>query len=749
MKNQDIVAGHEGHYKEITIRTSDNEPDIWGAQQEYSIVGKKIPRIEAIEKITGKAKYTHDINLPNMLYGVLLTCPHAKATLRNIDTTEAESMPGVVAIETLRIVRRANYAGTIFGVVAAETIQQARDAARKVKVEYEVSSFDVNPHQSPADPVSPVAVRNIDEEDVEGQFAASSFMQGNPELGLRQADVSIEHTYTTPMTPHFCLETHGSAAEWENEQLTVWASTQAIWRCRSDAASAGRVSTSQTRLICQHMGGGFGSKFNLEQYDRLGIDIAKQTGRPVKIMADRWNDATSCGFKPGSRITLQVGAKQDGRLTSMRMDATSFSGQNGSFDPPLRHGYECPNISASTKTRSLNIAPPRAFRGPGRPQGTFALEMALDELAAQLDMNPLDLRLKNVTSHPTDAREYALNKGADIFGWYDKYHKPGSTPGPIKKGVGLAMSTWNYGSSANSATLRCSIHKDGSVEVATGSQDLGTGNRTAMAVVAAESLGIAVERVKVNLGDTNIGLQAPVSWGSISTGAIAPAVRAAVYQAQLQLFEPIAASWNTTVGDLQCKNGVVNSKSDPTKQMAWEEVAGKITNGPITHISSNKHLNAPGIQTGAQMRGAQFAEVEVDTRTGQVRCKKIVAIHECGKTMARAQAESQIGGGVMMGLSYALLEDWIFDPMQGRPLNSNMENYKIMGLMEAPDIEAVVFDVYDPINCACAKGLGEPPHIPTAGAVGCAVYNALGIPIRDLPITPDKIWQALEGGNES
>lgn len=747
-KQQKVTVGHDGHYREVTMTLGNNDPEVWDAGREYAVVGKKrIPRVDAIDKVTGKAKYTHDIKRPNMLYAVLVTCPHAKARVNAVDTSEASTMPGVVLIELVPNLRTANYAGTVVAVVAADTIQQARDAARKVRVDYELLDFSVIP-EKPQPPVKRGRSLSYDAgEDVEGRYAAPAAERGSVDPAFRQADAVIEASYTTPITPHQCLETHGSVSEWQNSQLTTWTSTQALWRSRGDAANAGQVSMSQTRLICEHMGGGFGSKFGLEDFDALGIQIARRTRRPVKILADRWVDAAVCGYKPGAIMDVRVGANQDGRLRAMSLKAYAISAQDGSIDAPMLDGYTCSNVSTSTSGLSINVVGPRAFRAPGRPQGAFALELALEELAVAIDMDPLAFRLKNVRSHPTDARESILQIGAERFGWHDKFQKHGTSPGPIKQGVGLAMCTWNYGSGANTCRARCTIHKDGSVEVATGTQDLGTGNRTAMAVVAAESLGIEVDRIQVTIGDTNIGLEAPVSWGSISTGAIAPAVRTATYRAQQELFEPIAALWNTTTDDLHCQGGIVSSKTNPNNSMSWKDAASRMTGtSMISVISSNRHLSASGVNTGAQMRGAQFAEVEVDTRTGSVRCTKIVAVHECGKAMARAQAESQICGGVIMGASYALQEQWILDPTQGRPLNANLENYKILGLADAPAVEPVLVDVYDPINCTCAKGLGEPPHIPTAAAIGCAVYNALGVPIRDLPITPYKVLEAATKG---
>lgn len=744
-KRQTVKAGHEGFYKDVTITLADNDPDVWGADTEFTTIDKPIPRIDAIEKVTGRAKYTYDINRPDMLFAVLVTFPYPGARINSVDTSEAEAMPGVVAVEAVSGLRNANYAGTLVAVVAAETIQQARDAARTVKVDYVQSTFQVEAARSSAKIAGKTASGSqFGEKDVEGLSVSPTATRGNVSSGFQQADAIVEARYTTPITPHFCLETHGTVSEWAGDHLTVWSSIQGIWNARSDAASAGQVSASQTRLICQHMGGGFGSKFNLEDYDDIGIQIAKKTGRPVKIMADRWSDAVLCGYKPGAVLDVRIGAKSDGQLTAMTLNAAAITSQNGSMDAPMLDGYTCPNVSTTNTNIGLNLIAPRAFRGPGRPQGTFALEMAMDELAYRLDIDPLVLRLKNVSSHETDARETILKLGAERFGWKEKYRRYEPSPEPVKRGAGLAMCTWDYGSSANSCTVRCTIYQDGSVEVSTGSQDLGTGNRTAMTTVAAESLGIGVESIRVEIGDTDIGLNAPVSWGSISTGSIAPAVRTAAYRAQLKVFEPIAASWGTTVDDIQCKDGIVTSQSDPSKTMTWIEAAGSIGDSPITIMSSNRHLSAAGIQTGTRMRGAQFAEVEVNVETGSIRCVKILAVHECGKAMARKQAESQICGGAMMGASYALLEEQVMDPLLGRPLNANMESYKILGPQEAPEIEPLLIDVYDPINCACAKGLGEPPHIPTAAAIGCAVFNAIGVPVRDLPITPYRILSALQ-----
>ena len=281
------------------------------------------------------------------------------------------------------------------------------------------------------------------------------------------------------------------------------------------------------------------------------------------------------------------------------------------------------------------------------------------------------------------------------------------------------------------------------MEVANGSQDMGTGNRTAILAVAAESLGISPDLITVVIGDTQLGLNGPQSGGSVTTHGVAPATYSATYLAKRKIFALVAEQWQTTVDDIECQNGVVFSFSDASKKMNWAD-ATKLSTTPVTATGQNRNSQSvSGITTGTNMRGAQFAEVEVNTETGRVNIVKIVAVQDCGKAMARAQAENQIRGGVILGIGFALYEDRILDNIKGRPINASMETYKLPGVFEIPEIEPVLIDVFDPVNSTSAKGLGEPPHIPTAAAIGCAVFNAIGVPVRSLPITPYKILKAL------
>lgn len=739
-----ITIGHDGLTRDVTISVPDNEPAAWGMGYEFTAVkDKRVPRVDALEKVTGQAKYTHDINRPNMLHAALVICPHASAAIGTIDLTEAKAMPGVVDIRTTSGTS-AKFTGHLVAVVAAETPQQALDAARKVKVEYTPQAFKVEALPEEESGNGGLAPQSLQEGRVPLMSPAN---RGNVDNGFSQADGIHEATYETQVTPHCTLETHGCVVEWNNGELTVWTSTQGIWSSRQACAAAARVSASLTRVITQYMGGGFGSKLQIEDFFTQGIQIAKDTGRPVKLMATRYEDLIRSGNKPGSRQTVRIGGKKDGTLTAIDVKITVIAGYSGgdSYATPYHDGYDCPNIRVAESTVRLNAGASRAFRAPGRPQGTFAVEMAIEELAAQLDVDPVQLRMKNVKTSELDCRRHALQVGAERFGWAEKFSKHGSQTGPVRRGVGCAVTTWPYNAGAGAALARCTLFPDGGVEIANACQDLGTGSRTVMAVTAAETLGLGLEAIKITMGDTQLGLAGPESSGSVTTSNIAPAVRSAAYKAQKQVFALAAQKWGIAVENVACQNGMVYAMDNPAVTMPWNEAAALMGLDPIiTTARDPAKPSVRGVSLGTQMRGAQFAEVEVDTTTGRVRCLKIVAAQDCGIAMARAQAESQICGGVIMGVSYALSEDRILDKLTGRPINASMETGKLLSPLQAPEIEVVLIDVYDPVNNCCAKGLGEPPHIPTAAAVGCAVFNALGVPVRSLPITPYKVLRAFK-----
>lgn len=744
-KTISTIIGHDGKTRTVQYEIPDNEPATWGADHKFSVVGEKdIRRLDGREKVTGKAKYSHDINLPGMLHAEIVSCPHSHARVQSVDTAEAEKMPGVHAVEKFMEQGTCRHAGWLIAVVAAETPQQAKDAARAVKVQYRELPFVVDPEEAQLE--ESARVRS-------GGNATEPRARetGNVDQGFQEAEVIHEGTYTTQVQTHSCLETHGCAAKWDGGELTVWHSTQGIWSVKNGFAKAMQdqnIDVSDVRVITQYMGGGFGSKFGPEDFGLMCAVLAKKTGRPVKCMLDRYHDTVLGGNKPAANMYVKVGAKKDGTLTAIYAKAYAVPGHSGgaSVAAPFLSYYDCPNIKVEEHNVYINAGGARAFRAPGHPQGSFGIEMALEELAVKLDMDPLELRMKNVGWSELDARRYEFQLGAERFDWKNKFKKHGTAEGRVKKGVGCAVTYWGYSGRPGGATVRCSLFNDGSVEVANGTQDLGTGHRTMMAAVAAEELGVDPESVKVEIGDTKLGLEGPASGGSTTTPTVSPAVRSACYHAKQKLFAKVAEKWNVDAADIDCGDGKVFTTNGSNKSMSWKDACALIRNSVIT--ATGEHVDRPsieGLDIGTPARGAQFAEVEVDTWTGKVRCTKLVAVQDVGKTLTTTQAISQICGGVIQGVSYALLEDRIMDNMTGRQINPNMEDYKILGSQEMPDIESVIVDVYDPANNVASKGLGEPPHIPTAAAIGCAVANALGTPVRDLPLTPDKVLAALEG----
>ncbi len=746
-KTHSTVVGYEGHTEKIQYEVPDNEQGLWGAETDFSVVGKKdVPRFDALEKVTGKAKYAYDINRPNMLHAVVLTCPHAHAHYEVKDTSEAEKMRGVKGVLLFDESGKgtARFAGWMIAMVAAETVQQAKDAVRKIEVEYKELPFVIDP-EAAMEEVAPRVHRGGNVNPPEPRART----RGDIDKGFQEADVIVEGTYTTQVQTHSCLETHGCVAEWNNDQLTVWHSTQGIWSVAGGMASGLKklgVQQNNVRVITQYMGGGFGSKFGPEDFGVLAALMAHKTGHPVKMMLDRYQDTVYAGNKPGAKMYVKLGAKKDGKLTAVYVKAYNHPGHTGgsSVAIPYMEHYDCENVTVEEQNVLTNAGASRAFRAPGRPQGSYGFEMALEELAMKLDIDPFELRLKNLSATTYKAVPYELELGAERFGWNKKYKKHGSDTGKIKRGVGCATTFWHSTGREGGASVRCTLYPDGSAEVACGVQDLGTGQRTMMGIVAAEELGVDVDFIKVSIGDTQLGLNGPASGGSTTTPTTSPVVRNACYQAKLKLYEKIAAKWKKNVSDIACKDNTVYSKSDATKKMAWKDAAAMMRNTTITATADGfTKPDVPGSGTGEY--GAQFAEVEVDTETGKVRCTKIVAVQDCGKTIAKIQAESQICGGVIQGVAYALYEDRIMDNMEGRQINPEMENYKIPGIKEIPDIEPVIVDVYDPVINTAGKGLGEPPHIPTAAAISCAVANALGVPIREIPITPDKVLKALQG----
>ena len=698
----------------------------WGEASESRLIGKRIPRLSGKDKVTGKAKYTFDINRPGMLYGRILRSEVAHANVVDLDLSEAEAMPGVKAVLPLvEVGRKIRYQGQEIAAVAAETDDIARDAIRRIRVDLEelpsvVTEADAMAENAP----------QIREDWVGNQSAPNVREEGDINAGFEQAAVEVEATYHAPVQTHVCLETHGHVAEWEDdENLTVWASTQGVFGVRNDLAGRFNLPANRVRVITEHMGGGFGSKFGPGVEGRTAADLARTTGRPVKLMLTRKAEHLVAGNRPSMTQHVRAGATSDGRIIAYDMKGYGTGGISSGAGFQAPYVYHVPNVRAERRNVTVNVGNQRAMRAPGHPQGAFAMDSLMDELAEKLGMNPLEFRRIN---DPSEVRQAQYTLGAQEIGWHRRNSVPGSGTGVKKRGIGVGSGQWG-GGGGDGTQARVTINADGTVEAVTGTQDIGTGIRTAIAIIVAEELGLNPTDITVKVGDSGPGLPSGGSGGSQTTASVAPVIKTAAAAAKQKLFQRVAPQLEAPVEDLRVGNRTIYVVSDRTKTIKWELATGQLG---MESISEGGHWDRELRQGG--VAGTQFAEVEIDTETGAISVIKIVAVQDCGLAINRLTTESQINGGVIMGLGQALLEERFMDAQTGRMLNANLEDYKVPGTFEIPEIKSIVFDTHRKVT-----GVGEPPCIPTPGAIANAVYNAIGVRIRSLPITPDKILTAL------
>ena len=698
----------------------------WGEASESRLIGKRVTRLSGKDKVTGKAKYTFDINRPGMLYGRVLRSEVPHATVNGIDTRAAEALPGVKAvIPLIEVGKKLRYQGQEIAAVAAETDDIAKDALRLIQVDLEELPFVVTEADAMAEGAPQIR------EDWNGNQSNPNIREeGELEAGFQEAAVEVEATYHTAVQTHVCLETHGHVAEWEDEQnLIVWASTQAVFGTRNDFAQHFELPANQVRVITEHMGGGFGSKFGPGVEGHAAAELSRITGKAVKLMLTRKDEHLVAGNRPSMTQHVRAGATSDGRLIAydMRGYGTGGISSGAGFQAP--YVYHVPNFRTERVNVAVNAGNQRAMRAPGHPQGAFAMDCLMDELAEKLGMNPLEFRRINDTSEVRQA-QYTL--GAQEIGWHRRNNVPGTGTGVKKRGMGLGSGRWG-GGGGRGTEARVTINADGTVEAVTGTQDIGTGIRTAIAIIVAEEFGLAPTDITVKVGDSEPGLPSGGSGGSQTTASVAPVIKTAAAAAKQKLFERIAPLLEAPVEELRVGTGTIYVVSDRMKTLTWAQATGQLGMESISEGGQwDEELRQGGVA------GTQFAEVEVDTETGTIKVLKIVAVQDCGLAINRLTTESQINGGVIMGLGQTLLEERFMDAQTGRMMNANLEDYKVPGTFEIPEIKSIVFDTHRKVT-----GIGEPPCIPTLGAIANAVYNAIGVRIRSLPLTPDKVLTAL------
>jgi xanthine dehydrogenase YagR molybdenum-binding subunit len=754
----------EGRVEEREVIVEEEHIESWGRDMEMRWVGKPTPRVDGVARVTGKASYTHDLHLPGMLIGRFLRSPHPHARIQRIDSSAAEAVPGVSLVWHLGsrppvttldgrsiFADEVNYEGAEVAFLVARDERVAEDALALIEVDYEVLAFAPNFNTATVEGAPSVVLDEDNWIDKDGDL----YERGSVEAGLREADVVVELEFTTPVAAHCCLETHGSAAAWEGDLVTVWHSTQSIFGARSSVAEVLDIPMDKVRVISDYIGGGFGSKWGAEPFTLMAALAARETGHPVKVVLDRREEHLVAGYRPGTRQRVRLGAKQDGTLTLIEQEADTVTGAFGGgghvIGGPAKDLYLCPNVRTLVRAARANTDGARAFRAPGYVEGTVALEGAMDALADKLGMDPLALRLANYAeTSPSRDQSYsykglrrAYELGAARFGWSERTTTPHPDEGPWRRGYGLASQIWG-GGGGPPANAIVKLLPDGTAEVAVGVQDIGTGTKTVLTQVAAEELGIPLSAVRCVVGDTLSAPFGPGSGGSVTLASATPAVRSACREALRQLVELAAIMLgldNAAADDFSVEEGDIVYGPDPGKRLSLSQVTAKMGNYMIVA----KGARGPNPEDKAvNTFGVQFAQVAVNIETGQVRVERLVAAHDIGRVVNPLTAESQVFGGVLMGLGLALTEERVIDPDTGLQLTSNLEEYKVPVMVDVPEIEVVFVDEPDVnANSVGSKGLGEPPIIPTAAAIANAVFDAIGVRVTDLPMTPNRVLAAL------
>jgi xanthine dehydrogenase YagR molybdenum-binding subunit len=749
----------------------------WPGNAGLNVVGKSAPRLDGRAKVTGAARYTSDLQLPGMLYARRVVSPHPHALVKRVDTRKAEALRGVKAVFVVKVQEgatlvdpstekngrypRVRYAGQCVAAVAATTPEIADEAARLIEVDYEPlpAAIELAAAMAAGSPLVYPGPVNLGGSAGGGGAAKdlpphgnvrgpTEQKEGDVEAAMKASPLQVSGAFVTQVQTHSPMETHGIVADWKPDGLTVHVSTQGTATVRDELATVFDLPKNKVRVVCDFMGGGFGAKFGAGHFGVVAVELSRRARAPVRLMLDRREEHTSVGNRPSTTQELRLGAGKDGTLTAVDVMSHGSAGiaTGAGVGWAAARMYAVPAFRSRQHDVFTHTGPGAAFRAPGMPQGVFALEQLVDEIAEKVGVDPLALRDRLDVDRPGGkatephrvARRLERAIGAERIGWA-KRHAPGAEKGPIKTGVGVAHSLWRRIVDMNSA-CEVRITRDGSVQLRSSVMDIGTGTRTALAMVLAEDLGLSADQIDVQIGDTRWPI-GPASGGSKTLVGITPAVRQAAHEARGKLLAAVAAKLGVPAAELRIAPGRIEVAAQPSRGLPWKQACAAMTTEEIAVIASR-----PADWAGPKADGyggVQFAKVEVDTETGVVRVLKMVAVQECGRLINPLAVQSQINGGILHGLSWALFEDRRVDARTGRVLNANLDQYKIAGARDTPFIEVVLLDQYVGLTNTDAHGIGEPANVATAAAIANAVYNAIGVRIRELPITPRTVLAAL------
>jgi xanthine dehydrogenase YagR molybdenum-binding subunit len=735
-----------------------------------AVTGKPLDRVDGRQKVTGTAQYSAEYPQQNLAYAVLIDSKIASGSIKSIDTSAAEKAPGVLAVLTHTNAPKLKkmpgftaggnageeriplsdgniyHAGQYIGVVVADTFERATYAAELVRVAYtqQTPLSDMNLPNQAVVPKGKVAEKPADT------------LRGNFEQGLAQAQVRVEETYTTPNENHNPMEPHATIAIWSADRLTVYDSTQYNFGTRTTLAAAFGIPEANVRVLCKFIGGAFGCKGSMWSHVSLAALAARYVRRPVKLVLTRPEMFTGVGCRAQTDQQVILAAASDGKLTAIAHTGISNTCAEaiGEYIEPFTKVahmmYACPNIQISQRVVRLNKGQPTFMRAPGEASGVYALESAFDELAYKLELDPIELRLRNYADTDPDTKlpwsskslKECYQLGAEKFGWSRRTPAPRSMrDGRYLVGMGMASAT--YPVLRLPATAVAKIMQDGSVIVQSGTHEMGTGTATALAPVIADVLGVAIEQVRFELGDTEFP-RAPVSGGSATIASVGTAVEGATQAARAKVLgiartDRQSPLYNIADSEIGTENGQIFLKSDRAKSETYAAIL-KRNNLKMVEASFDAKFDAADKKHSMHSFGAQFAEVRVDPDLGQIRVTRFVGAFGNGRIMNMKTAQSQIIGGITMGIGMALLEETITDNRYGQIVNPNLAEYHVPVNADIPAIEAYFVEENDPyINSIGAKGVGEIGIVGVAAAIANAVYHATGKRVRDLPITLDKL----------
>ncbi|HTF89106.1 MAG TPA: xanthine dehydrogenase family protein molybdopterin-binding subunit [Planctomycetota bacterium] len=738
----------------------------WGPRDAMTLLNHNLRRVDGPEKVSGRARYTHDIRLPGMVYARLLLCPLPTAQVE-LDCSAASKLRGVFAARGLggKTSMKTGFLGQPIAVVAAETPELAEDAVRAIQATYKALPWSVTPEQALSTEGGKVKDNgNLGKPATEGD-------EDKFKKAFDSSAAKVEGEFHIPIQHHCSLETHGVVVDFNGgETATVYASTQGTFTVSGDAADALGLKASQVTTIVDYMGGGFGSKFGLGVEGLTACELARELKRPVHLMMTREDEFLAAGNRSGSIVKLKVGADSEGRLIALDGDVMKLGGiGGGAFNKP-QYAYSLSDskppsqdeesgkparpskdgLHTSIRSLYMHTDSSRAMRAPGHPQTSFPIESVIDDLAYQLKIDPVTMRKKNLANevHPKQ-----LDRVAERIGWAKHPNKTAPQEQPdadgTKTGIGFAVTIWGSHGGAG-CECKVAIGRDGSLQSIVGSQDLGTGTRTYVAAIAAEEFGLPLSACTAKIGNSNYGNANP-SGGSSTVPSLAPAVKSAAYKAAQAFLEHLAGVVKRPIEELEFRGGsLVDAKVLPDAKEEKERKAGKGPKALMTWKEACATLGAAGISGEGRwdqslthadgVHGAQGAKVKVDLATGRVQVLQMVGVQDCGLPLNRTAVESQLNGGMIQALSYALHEERVIDPALGLMLNANFNDYKLAGCQEMPEFVPLIDE--DDIGRG-PIGMAEPAVTPGHSAIANAICNACGVRLHSMPFTADKILDGL------